>query len=208
MTHIENIPHILQYGITHKDSIHANPNYVTIGDRSLIETRSGKSVNIDNGGNVGCRVYKISLGDYIPFYFGVRMPMLYVMQHGGNFVEKATPPQDIIYVICRIGDILKSGNPYCFSNAHATDSYTSFYDSTMIEELPQIINWNAVKAAYWGGTENLEIKREKQAEFLIKGDIPPQYLYAYGCYNDTTKKRLIAMGIKSDSIKINNNAFY
>lgn len=79
LTHIENIPHILQYGITHKDSINKNPDYKNIGDLSLIDTRSKKKVNIDNGelnptnGNLS-----ITLGDFIPFYLGAKMPMLYV----------------------------------------------------------------------------------------------------------------------------------
>ncbi len=32
MTHIDNIPHILKYGITHKNSKNANPHYKAIGD--------------------------------------------------------------------------------------------------------------------------------------------------------------------------------
>lgn len=40
MTHIDNIPHILQYGITHVSSPNANTNYVPIGDESLISNRS------------------------------------------------------------------------------------------------------------------------------------------------------------------------
>jgi hypothetical protein len=38
MTHIENIPHILQYGITHSSSRNSNPNFKPIGDVSLINT--------------------------------------------------------------------------------------------------------------------------------------------------------------------------
>lgn len=38
MTHIDNIPHILKYDITHKSSKNANPVYITIGDKSLIST--------------------------------------------------------------------------------------------------------------------------------------------------------------------------
>jgi hypothetical protein len=72
MTHIENIPHILQYGITHRNSPNANPDYVTVGDKSLIDKRNTKQVSIENDGT-------IVLGDFIPFYFGVRMPMLYVI---------------------------------------------------------------------------------------------------------------------------------
>jgi len=47
ITHIENIPHILQYGITHKDSVNKNPEYRNIGDLSLIETRKNKTVIVD-----------------------------------------------------------------------------------------------------------------------------------------------------------------
>ncbi len=97
ITHIENIPHILQHGITHKTSVNRNQNFRNIGDVSLIENRSKKVVVVDNG-EFGLEEGKTSirLGDYIPFYFGVKMPMLYVAQHGGNFVEKPTPAKDIV----------------------------------------------------------------------------------------------------------------
>ena len=36
ITHIDNIPHILKNGITHKDSLKKNLNYKNIGDISLI----------------------------------------------------------------------------------------------------------------------------------------------------------------------------
>lgn len=81
ITHIENIPHILQYGIVHRTSSNFNNRFISIGDKSLINFRSSKSVTVGNS--------RIVLGDYIPFYFGVRMPMLYVIQLGGNFVDKA-----------------------------------------------------------------------------------------------------------------------
>lgn len=42
MTHIENIPHILSYGITHKNSPNRNPNYIDIGDLQIIKTRAEK----------------------------------------------------------------------------------------------------------------------------------------------------------------------
>jgi hypothetical protein len=87
MTHIENIPHILQYGITHSSSANANPHFVPIGDVSLISTRN--DFILDNGKQ---------LGEYIPFYFGTRTPMLYVVQHGFKMVSP-TPAEKIVYVI-------------------------------------------------------------------------------------------------------------
>jgi len=36
MTHIENIPHILQYGIIHSASVYANPDFIPIGETMTI----------------------------------------------------------------------------------------------------------------------------------------------------------------------------
>jgi len=49
LTHVKNITHILKFGITHKNSLNKNIDYVPIGDASLIHTRNNKSVNVDNG---------------------------------------------------------------------------------------------------------------------------------------------------------------
>jgi hypothetical protein len=80
MTHVENIPHILQHGITHVDSVNQNQQYAPIGDSGLINTRH--RFVLPNGNK---------LGDYIPFYFGYRMPMLYVIQKGFNGVTLTAP---------------------------------------------------------------------------------------------------------------------
>ena len=165
MTHIENIPHILQFGITHKSSPNANKNFITIGDLSLIDTRSKKQVRVDNGDFLNFNPPLITLGDFIPFYFGVKMPMLYVMQNGGNFVERATPARDIIYLACSLVQIVELGSLYYFSDGHATDNFTSFYDKNKINELPSLIDWNSVKAGYWAGYENLNIKRKNKLSF-------------------------------------------
>jgi hypothetical protein len=208
MTHIENIPHILQYGITHKNSPKANSNYVSIGDVSLIDTRNTIVVSVDNGDFLNFNAPRITLGDFIPFYFGIRMPMLYVMQNGGNFVANATPAEDIIYVACSICKIIEHGQLFYFSDGHATDKLTSFYDKDMIDKLFQIIDYNAIKAAYWGGQENLDTKRKKQAEFLVYNDLPVDFLSGFGCYNDEAKRRLVQIGINDDIVKVVPNAYF
>jgi len=100
MTHIDNIPNILKIGIIHKNSQNSDPNYVPIGDVSLIDTRNTKKVSIDSGDILNFEAPSIVLGDFIPFYFGIKMPMLYVIQNGGNFVKKATTAKNVIYLAC------------------------------------------------------------------------------------------------------------
>ncbi len=208
MTHIENIPHILEHGITHKDSKNCNPNFKNIGDLSLIGNRGEKIVVVDNGDYGNSNSYNITLGDFIPFYFGVRMPMLYVAQLGGNFVERATSPEDIVYMACLVKEIIKEDRLYYFADGHATDKFTTFYDRSRIKDLPTLVDWNAVRAKYWGGDGNLNVKRQKQAEFLVLNDIKSSCIRAFACYNEKAQKRLIEMGILKERISIIPKAYY
>ncbi|WP_299291363.1 DUF4433 domain-containing protein [uncultured Mucilaginibacter sp.] len=208
MIHIDNIPHVLHHGITLKSSPNKNSKFITIGDTSLIDTRNNKQVSVDNGTSSSYVTPLITLGDFIPFYFGVRMPMLYVIQHGGNFVERATPAINIIYLVCSVSSIVKYSKDYYFSDGHATDSLTTFYDKSKITDLPNIIDWNAIKAPYWSGQENLNIKRKKQAEFLVSCDLPANLIVGFGCYNETAKNKLINLGILKEKIKVIPNAYY
>ena len=208
MTHIDNIEHILQYGITHRNSPNHNPDYIAIGDISLINTRDTKQVTVDNGDFLNMDSDTITLGDFIPFYFGIKMPMLYVIQNGGNFVTKSTPASKIVYMVCSIKKIINHHEDYFFSDGHATDNLTSFYDKTKINELPDIIDWNAIRASYWGGQDNLNVKRKKQAEFLVSGDVASKHIIGFGCYNINAKNKLVDLGINEDKIKVIPNAYY
>lgn len=209
MTHIQNVPHILKWGITHRKSAHADAGFISIGDESLISNRSTKTVTVDNGDFLGDEDYpEITLGDYIPFYFGIRMPMLYVIQQGGNFVKRPTAAKDIVYLVCPLKKIVESGIDYYFSDGHATDKLTSFYDSSKIGDLDKIIDWTAVKAQYWGGNDNLNVKRKKQAELLVADDLPAKFVTGIGCYNEAAKQRIIEMGFMEDKIKVIHGAYY
>lgn len=66
--HVENIPNILENGITHKDSQNNNPNFVGIGDVSLINNRNTRQVNIDNGDTFNT-IEVITLGNFTPYLF-------------------------------------------------------------------------------------------------------------------------------------------
>lgn len=208
ITHIENIPHVLQYGITHKNSSNNTKGYVSIGDMSLIDVRTSKEVWVDNGDFQNLQAQTITLGDFIPFYFGAKMPMLYVIQHGGNFVEKATSPHSIVYLKCFLVKVIENCPLYFFSDGHATDGYTTFYDKSKLNSLPSIIDWEAVREQYWGGHENLNLKRKKQAEFLVSTDVPAKCISAFGCYDEAAKQKLLTFGIEASKIKLIPHAYY
>lgn len=208
MTHIDNIPHILKHGITHATDPKANPAYKPIGDQSLITNRKAKKIFVDNGDYWNLNAEEIILGDFIPFYFGIKMPMLYVIKHGGNLVNQSISSEKIVYLACRLKEVIIASPEFYFTDGHAMDAMTSTYDSKKINELPKIIDWTAVKTAYWGGHENLDVKRKKQAEFLCGQRIPSKIIKGFVCYNELAKNNLIAYGIAEEQIKIYPKAYF
>jgi len=181
MTHIENIRHIMQHGITHHSSANRNPDYKPIGDNSLINSRSNRELSDGR-----------KLGDFIPFYFGYRTPMLYVIWRGYNGVA-LTKQDDIVYIVSNVQKIIDLQLEFVFTDGHAVDAYTSFYNKTNIEEMSNIIDFNAVKAKYWIDENDLDKKRKKEAEFLIADVIPYSAVLGYIVYNTKAQEELERM---------------
>ena len=196
ITHIENIPHILQYGITHSTSGNANPNFVPIGDGSLITTRNNFLLN--NGRR---------LGEYIPFYFGVRTPMLYVVQYGFNMVAP-TPAENIVYCVSSVQKIIDLQLDFVFTDGHAVDGFSSQYTASNIQNIDNILDKNAINAKYWRDENDLDRKRRKEAEFLVLGDISQEGILGFITYNENAKNRLINFGIDVANIHVKSEFYF
>ena len=196
MIHIENIPHILKYGITHSTSVNANPAFKPIGDGSVISTRN--SFLLDNG--------KL-LGEYIPFYFGVRMPMLYVIQHGYNMVEANTPDK-IVYLVSSVEKIIEHGHDFVFTDGHAIDSFSTQYSKADVENIDEILDWDAINAKYWKNENDLDLKRRKEAEFLVLGDIDVSAILGYIVYNQTAKEKMLTFGLEKRNVFVKSDFYF
>ena len=197
MTHIENISHILKHGITHRSSANANPSYVPIGDSSIIQKRLACTVETMAG-------EKFSPGDFIPFYFYARMPMLYNIQHG--FHVNKVDATNIVYIVIPLQPIID--NPayrFYFSDGHAISKMTRFYGKESIGNIDNILDKNAIRNNDWG--EDYVVRERKQAEFLVKGDIPPIHIFMLICHDEEAKIRLMASGAQCP-IKIIKEAYY
>lgn len=208
ITHVDNIPHILQHGITHRNSINANPNYIPIGDSSLIGNRNSKQVSITNG-ELGSGLFEtIIIGDYIPFYFGLRTPMLFVIQKGGNFVPKATDPDHIIYCVTSVQKIIDEGMLFYFTDGHATSNLTTFFKNEKINEVDLLVDLKATNLKYWKDDSDLDLKRRKESELLIKKDVQNSCLLGYICYSENAKNKLLKMGIVENKIVVKPNYYF
>ncbi len=196
MTHIENIPHVLKFGITHSSSINANPNFVPIGDNSIISTRN--DFQLRNGKK---------LGEYIPFYFGVRTPMLYVIQNGYNMVAP-TPAENIVYCVTSVKKIIELQLDFVFTNGHAVNGFTSQYSLSDISKIDKIIDWKAVKEKFWTNDTDLDLKRRKEAEFLVLGDIDPSGILGFVVYNKNAQTRMVDFGVNELNVPIKPHFYF
>ena len=83
---------------------------------------------------------------------------------------KQFPQKDLVYVKCKISDIINHCPEWCFTDGHAKNHLTMFYNH--IDNLAKL-DWNIISKQYWYNTEDdYDRMRRKQAEFLVKGHMP------------------------------------
>ena len=182
VTHIENVPHILENGITHKDSADANPNFRPIGSPKMINFRN--TFTLRNGR---------TLGAYIPFHFRPRMPMLYIIQNGLNGLP-GVDAENLVYCVSSVDEIRCTDLDFMFTNGHPLHSFTKQFGENDIGRIRRLIDWDAVNSKYWNSRRDYDIKRRKEAEFLVLGDIPLSALIRFAVFNESARERLREMG--------------
>lgn len=148
-----------------------------------------------------------NLGDYIPFYFGVRTPMLYVMQKGFNWVEP-TAPQDIVYCVSSVQKILDHQLDFVFTDGHAVDGFTSQYNKDDLSKIDELLDWQAIHAKFWKSDTDLDLKRRKEAEFLVLQDVPIGAILGYVVYNEEAKNKLLQWCVPDKQVHIKSQYYF
>ena len=167
--------------------IDGDPNYVSIGDRQVIGIRVSREVK------------GYHLNEYVPFYLGPRSPMLYVIQHGYNGVTRVEA-ENIVYCVIRLDDLIHNNIECIFTDGHALSAFTSFYQKNMLPNIDEIVKYDDVFSSQWNIEEDLDLKRRKEAELLVRQDLPAQYVRGYVVYNERAKQRLIESGVAPEKI--------
>ena len=195
LTHIDNIPYIERCGLVRADSPSRDSNYVSIGDSQVIGIRANRDVK-------GYR-----LNEYVPFYLGPRSPMLYVIQHGYNGVTRIEA-ENIVYCVIRLEDLIIDNIDCIFTDGHALSAFTSFYPKNMLSQIDEFVKYDDVFSSMWNIEEDRDLKRRKEAELLVKQDLPIQYVRGYVVYNETAKLRLISSGVAIEKIVVKPGYFF
>lgn len=194
IVHKENVSYILHNGMFCVGHPFFDPNNIFIGDSTLTTQRHEFSIPMQGYGN---------LGDYVPFYFGYRSPMLLNIKTGYRTIVKR-PQSDIIYIVCKLKYLIDKDYEYVFTDGHAKNNITRYFNN--IEDLKQL-DWDSIHAITWRNTtDNLDRMRRKQAECLIKSQVPPQCIAALVVYDEATKiemEKLVVQAGLTISVHIN-----
>ena len=131
--------------------------------------------------------------------------MLYVIQNGYNGVPMI-PSENIVYCISSVKKILDLELDFIFTNGHAKSGLSNFYEKDKINEIGSILDFVAIKAIWW--RDDLDVKRRKEAEFLVLNDIPISGILGYAVYNENAKIKLEELGIFSNKIVIKPDYYF
>jgi ssDNA thymidine ADP-ribosyltransferase, DarT len=173
ITHRDNLPHILHHGICNKNHPDANPEYVPIGHKDIIGKRKDHPVKIEGYGNIG---------DYVPFYFTHNSIMLYNILTGYGVPKLA--PENIIFITATLSNIVTCGHRYFF-----TDGQANTHISNHLHELADLdqIDWDVIQSGDFRKTiTDIDRPRRYQAEFLVHGHLPVNYIETIAVYNDSS----------------------
>lgn len=133
ITHISNLPLLLQNGIVNKNYPNANRDYVEIGNPEIIDVRSTKPVRIDDYGMIG---------DYVPFYFTPKSIMLYNIITGYRHpVVQRRNKNEILVIRCLI-EKLSELPQWFFTDGQGNDMASSHYNN--LADLEQL-DWDCIQ---------------------------------------------------------------
>ena len=174
ITHVRNLAGIIAERGLHCDRNAQARKSVNIGHQHIKDRRLNRVVPIPPGHTVG---------DYVPFYFAPRSPMLYAISRGAvaGYQEGQAP---VIYLCSSAEAVNQAGLQFVFTEGHAEMAYTDFFND--LNDLDKV-DWALMRARYWHDTnDDPDRKRRRQAEFLIYNFFPWELVSYIGVYDRAT----------------------
>lgn len=178
IVHVQNLPWIINHGLHCASSPQQDPNYLSIGNPSLISKRAHCAVPIQPGG---------TLSDYVPFYFTPFSMMLYNINTGYGGITKRLN-DEIAILVSSIHRLKEVGLSFVFTNQHAyavdTDFYSDAADLTKVD-------WSLLQRRDFKTDDADPGKQLRyQAEALVHRHVSLDAILGIACSNDKTKEAL------------------
>jgi len=179
ITNIANLPAILAEGRLVSDAILATRQggpAVAIGHNHM-KRRRLQETRIQGAENR-------FVGEFVPFYFCPRSPMLYSVNLGNTGLPPGSQGE-ILHLVSSVATGIGLGRQWAISDANAGTSYPDFY--TDVAALDSALDWNAINAKYWS-----QCASQKAAEFLVADEFPWTAIQMIGCHTQAVAVRVNA----------------
>jgi hypothetical protein len=177
--HIQNLASDLRSGLYAKNKAPSDPNRIVIGHKEIIEERDYRPVK--------CHPPFV-VNDYVPFYFSVRTPMLLNIITNHNVNKQ--PQKDIVYLCCKLTDLIALPKPWCFTDGNAAKKITKFY--TDLADINKV-DWHSVETTDFkhdNADGDEDRVRKKHAEFLVKDKVPSKKIREIAVLNNAVKEQV------------------
>lgn len=176
-THGSNLAAILVAG-----ELRASASAETVVDVADAAIKAGRETRAVDCGPGGC------VGDYVPFYFAPRSPMLFRIQSGGvDGVD--SDPRGLVYFQTTTEAVIEAGLTFVCTDGNAAAAITAFYDDE--ELIGEVVDWPLMEARYWNNTrEDGDRRRRRGAEFLVHRAVPLELIAEAGVYDASVKARV------------------
>lgn len=162
--------------------------------------KAGLSPTVIGYGNIKVRrltVYQVGccehryVGEFVPFYFCPRSPMLYSINKGNTGKDPGCQ-KDIVHLVSTVQRGYDLDRQWAISDGNAGSAYTTFSNTeTALNEVP----WDVVNSIDWSGVRITQ----KATEFLVADFFPIEAIIEIGCYNQqaatATRAILTANGL-------------
>lgn len=173
ISHLRNLPWILDNGLCCRSSASQDPDFVPIGNQDVIEKRPRIEVPIAPEG---------TLSDYVPFHFTPYSPMLYNIITGRGVPKR--DKSELCVLVSSLHDVRRAGRPFVFTDRHALLQYATRFSSDL-DDLPTMIAWDLLQERdFRRDPEHPEKVDWYQAEALVYEHLPVRALLGIVVHND------------------------
>lgn len=195
ITDVANLTGIQSEGGLHSDALMARKNPAVVIGYDHIKLRRLRKIPVP------CCDWR-RVGEFVPFYFCPRSPMLYTINQGATG-RPAGCQSTIVHLVSTMAAGIATGKVWAVSSGNAGAYHTTF--SSKLEALDSL-DWSAIHAVQWRGKQH-----QKAAEFLVADSFPWTAIHEIGCQNSTTADKvrtLIANVAHQPIVTIKPNWYY
>ncbi|WP_422770686.1 type II toxin-antitoxin system toxin DNA ADP-ribosyl transferase DarT [Plantactinospora sp. WMMC1484] len=183
-THLDNIAVIFTAGHLACDLMaREGLTRTEVGDPAIKQSRRQRSVLAGPGGQVG---------DYVPFYFAPRSPMMYriACEHRDGR-PNCYPDGDrpLVYLVTTVGAVIDTGSDWVATDGNAATATSEF--TANLRAMEEMVDWPLLTAERWHNTsEDMDRQRRRQAEFLVHQRLPTRAIRWIGVYDGARRAQV------------------